>query len=357
MHNSAPKMANPRKLERFVSTALQGAGVPLGDADLTASILIDADLRGIDSHGVINLYGSYVKKLLSGKIKSKPEIKMALGSPTTASLDGDNGLGFVVSHRAMNECIGMAKKYGTGWATVYNSNHSGAGAFYVLMAAQQDMIGIHWSTGGSTVAGPGGKGRLIGNNVFAMAAPGKKQGPFVLDMAPTMAIANKLHMRQWEGKSMPEGWAIDSGGRPVTDPNLYFAEEGAILPLGSTASHGVHKGFGLLLVTDILTGLLSGDGGSMLRRKGEESQAFCALRIDAFPTGGDFKELMDLMIEKIHAAPTVEGVGRMRYPGERGNLTYKERSAAGIPLRQKVVEELRKMSAELNLSMDDIWQK
>jgi len=95
----------------------------------------------------------------------------------------------------------------------------------------------------------------------------------------------------------------------------------------------------------------------MLRGKGEESQAFCALRIDAFPTGGEFKDLMDVMIEKIHAAPTVEGVGRMRYPGERGNLTYKERSATGIPLRQKVVEDLRKMSAELNLSMDDIWQK
>ena len=188
MNHPARKKANPQRLERFVSTALRKAGVPLGDADLTAGILIDADLRGIDSHGVMNLYGTYVKKLLTGGINSKPNLKLAFGSPTTASLDGDNGLGFVASHKAMTACIEMAKQHGTGWATVYHSNHSGAGAFYVLMAARQNMIGIHWSTGGSTVAGPGGKRRLIGNNVFAIAAPGKKQGPFVLDMAATMAI-------------------------------------------------------------------------------------------------------------------------------------------------------------------------
>jgi LDH2 family malate/lactate/ureidoglycolate dehydrogenase len=357
MTEYAPKRVNHRKLEQFVSLAFQRVGVPVGDADLTAKVLVDADLRGIDSHGVINLHGYYVKGIQDGTIKSRPEIKISPGSPTTASVDGDNGLGFVVSHRAMEACIRMARDYGTGWATVCNSTHSGAGAYYVLMAAEQDMIGIHFSTGGSTVAAPGGKGRLIGNNVIAFGAPGREHGPFVLDMAPTMAIANKLHMLQWEGKPMPEGWAIDSAGRPITDPNVYFAQQGAILPLGSTPANGVHKGFGLLLVSDILTGLLSGDGGSMLRRKGEHSHAFCALRIDAFPTGGEFKDLMDALVEKLHATPTVEGVGRIRYPGERGNLTYKERSANGIPLRQNVVDDLQRMSANLNLSMDDIWER
>ncbi len=357
MKNYAPKRVNPQKLERFVSLAFQRVGVPLGEADLTAKILVDADLRGIDSHGVINLHGYYIKGIQEGTINGTPEIKISLGSATTASVNGDNGLGFVVCHKAMDECIRMAREYGTGWATVYNSTHSGAGAYYVLMAARQDMIGIHCSTGGSTVAAPGGKGRLIGNNVIAFGAPGRKHGPFVLDMAPTMAIANKLHMLQWEGKRMPEGWAIDSDGRPITDPNLYFAQEGAILPLGSTSANGVHKGFGLLLLSDILTGLLSGDGGSMFRRKGEHSHAFCALRIDAFPTGGEFKDLMDALVEKLHATPTIEGVGRIRYPGERGRLTYEERSAKGIPLRQHVVDDLQEMSEDLNLSMDDIWER
>lgn len=353
----APKKVNPPRLERFISSAFQRVGIPVADADLTAEILVDADLRGIDSHGVMNLSGTYIHGIREGSISRKPEIKMTWGSPTTVSVDGGGGLGFLVSHKAMSECISMAREYGTGWATVFNSTHSGAGAYYVLMAAKQQMIGIHFSTGGSTVAAPGGKGRLIGNNVLAFAAPGKKHGPFVLDMAPTMAIANKLHMLQWAGKSMPEGWAIDSDGRPVTDPNRYFAEEGAILPLGGTAINGVHKGFGLLLLSDILTGILSGDGGSMFRKKGEHSHAFCALRIDAFPTGGGFTELMDELIEKLHATPTVENIDHIRYPGERGNLTYRERSTTGIPLRQNVVEELRKLSTDLNLPMDDLWEK
>lgn len=356
MNHEAPRKVNPQRLERFVSSAFQRVGIPVSDAELTARILVEADLRGIDSHGVLNLYGTYIKGIVDGTINRKPEIQISWGSPTTASVDGDRGLGFLVSHRAMGECIKMAEKHGTGWVTACNSTHSGAGAYYVLMAATKDMIGLHFSTGGSTVAAPGGKGRLIGNNVLAFAAPGMKHGPFVLDMAPTMAIANKLHMLQWEGKGMPEGWAIDAAGQPITDPNIYFAEEGAILPLGSTAANGVHKGFGLLLLSDILTGLLSGDGGSMFRRKGEHSHAFCALRIDAFPTGGAFKDLMDEMVEKLHSTPTVEGVGRIRYPGERGNLTYKERSAVGIPLRQNVVDDLQKVSLELNLPMDDLWE-
>ncbi len=357
MKSHTSKKANPKKLRHFVSLAFQRVGVSPGDADLTAEILVDADLRGIDSHGVVNLYGYYVTGIQNGAINPNPRIQISSGSPTTVSVDGDNGLGFVVSHRAMSESIRMAKAFGTGWATVCNSNHSGAGAYYVLMAANQDMIGIHSSSGGSTVAAPGGKGRLIGNNVIAFAAPGRKHGPFVLDMAPTMAIANKLHMLQWEGKSMPAGWAIDSEGRPITDPNVYFSTEGAILPLGSTAANGVHKGFGLLLISDILTGLLSGDGGSMFRRKGEHTHVFCALRIDGFPTAGAFKDLMDEMVETLHATPTVEAAGRIRYPGERGNLTYRERSTKGIPLRQNVVDDLRKMSEDLDLPIDEIWEK
>ena len=355
MKNSALRKADPRRLERFASLAFQRVGVPLGDADLAAAILVDADLRGIESHGLLNLPGTYIDGLRSGAINPRPRIAVELGSPTTASVDGDNGLGLIVSHRAMTECLRMAKEFGTGWATVSHSNHSGAGSYYVRMAATQDMIGFHWSTGGPTVAAPGGKGRLIGNNVMAFAAPGNRYAPFVLDMAPTMAIANKLHMLQWAGKPIPEGWAIDGEGRPITDPAVYFALPGAILPLGSSPENGVHKGFGLLLLVDVLSGLLSGDGGSMLRKKGEHCHAFCALRIDAFPSGGSFKVLMDEMVEKLHATPTVAGAGRIRYPGERGNLTYAERGANGIPLRPEVVEDLRQMSKTLDVPMDDIW--
>jgi LDH2 family malate/lactate/ureidoglycolate dehydrogenase len=357
MSNLPPRKANSERLERFVSSAFRKVGVPASDADLAARILVDADLHGIDSHGVLNLSATYIQGLRAGAITPAPEIRVEQGSPTTVSVDGDNGLGPVVSHRAMSECIRMAKEYGTGWATVSHSNHSGAGAYYVRMATARDMIGFHWSTGGPTVAAPGGKGRLIGNNVMAFAAPGNRHAPFVLDMAPTMAIANKLHMLQWAGKPMPEGWAIDGEGRPITDPNVYFALPGAILPLGSTPDSGVHKGFGLLLLVDVLSGLLSGDGGSMLRKKGEHCHAFCALRTDAFPSGGSFKDLMDEMIGKLHATPTIEGADPIRYPGEREQRTREERSVTGIPLRQNVVDELRRMGEALSLSIDEIWQE
>ena len=147
MKNHAPEKANPKKLERFVSLAFQKVGVPLNHADLTAKIIVDADLRGIDSHGVMNLHG-YIKGIQNGAINRKPRVRVSSGSPTTASVDGDNGLGFIVSHRAMKESIRMAQEYGTGWTTVCHSNHSGAGAYYVLMAAKNNMIGIHSSSGG-----------------------------------------------------------------------------------------------------------------------------------------------------------------------------------------------------------------
>jgi LDH2 family malate/lactate/ureidoglycolate dehydrogenase len=355
MPSHASRKADPDRLQRFVSSAFRRVGLAAPDADLAAAILVDADLHGIESHGVLNLAGTYLAGLRTGRIAPAPEIRITRGSPTTASVDGGNGLGLVVSHRAMSECLRMAAESGTGWATVCNSNHSGAGAYYVRMAAEKDMIGLHWSTGGPTVAAPGGKGRLIGNNVMAFAAPGRRYPAFVLDMAPTMAIANKLHMLQWAGKPIPEGWAIDGEGRPITDPNVYFSLPGAILPLGGTPKNGVHKGFGLLLLVDVLSGLLSGDGGSMLRKKGEHCHAFCALRIDAFPSGSAFKDLMDEMVEKLHATPTAEGIDRIRFPGERSALTYQERRTTGIPLRPEVAEDLARVATDLSLSLDDIW--
>lgn len=354
MTDSSARIANPERLERFASSAFQRVGVSAPDADLAGRILVDADLHGIESHGVLNLAGTYIAPLRAGRINPRPQIRVELGSPTTASVNGDNGLGLLVAHRAMSECIRMAGESGTGWATASHSNHSGAGAYYVRMAAAQGMIGLHWSTGGPTVAAPGGKGPLIGNNVIAFAAPARPQAPFVLDMAPTMVIGNKLHMLEWAGKPIPEGWTIDPEGRPLTDASAYFRLPGAILPLGSSPQNGVHKGFGLLLLVEVLSGLLSGDGGSMLRKTGEHCHAFCALRVDAFPSGGSFGGLMEEMIEKLHATPTVEGAGSIRYPGERGARAYQERRVAGVPLRPHVVDELREMGRALGLSLDEV---
>ena len=133
MTGYAAKRANPRRLEDFVSAAFQRVGVPRSEADLTATILVDADLHGIDSHGVLNLHGTYIKGIQAGSINPTPEIKISKGSPTTVSVDGDKGLGMLVSHEAMRQCVRMAQEYGTGWATACNSTHSGAGAYYLSL--------------------------------------------------------------------------------------------------------------------------------------------------------------------------------------------------------------------------------
>jgi L-2-hydroxycarboxylate dehydrogenase (NAD+) len=357
MNKSSYRKANAKRLERFASQALQKAGVNSKDAELAAEMIVDADLRGIDTHGVMNLHRYYVRKVKNGIINAAPSIKTIQGSPTTAVMDGDNGLGFIVGHAAMRKAIDMAGEFGSGWVSAHNSNHCGAGTYYVLMAVKENMLGIHFSSGGTSVAGPGGVGRLIGNNVIALAAPADKYAPFVFDMAPAMSIANKAHLLAWDRKKFPEGFVIDGEGNPVTDPEGYFNPLSAVLPLGSSVTHGAHKGFGLLLLTDILTGVLSGDGGSMLRKKGAESHAFCALRIEAFSPLPEFKKLMDEMIEKLHSAKTQKGREKIRYPGERADSSYKERAAHGIPLHPKVVEDLSEMGAAFGISINDIWEK
>lgn len=347
--------ADAGRLEKFAALTLQRCGVPAADAALTAHILIDTDLRGIDTHGVMNLRGTYVDRLRAGLIKADPRLTTHHGSPTTAVVDGDNGLGFLAAHRAMEEAIAMATTHGSGWVSVRHSNHCGAGAFYVLMAARRDMVGLHFSSGGSTVAGPGGRGKLIGNNVVALAAPAGRYPPFVFDMAPTMAIANKARLHLWDGEPMPPGALTDAEGRDVLEPLRYFDADVAVRPLGATLAQGVHKGFGLLLMSDILTGMLSGDGGSLLREKGAESHFFGAMRIDAFVSPTEFKRQMATMIAKLHAAPLAAGGTGLRYPGERAERELADRRARGIPLHPRLADELRQLATELGVDFESVW--
>jgi LDH2 family malate/lactate/ureidoglycolate dehydrogenase len=356
MTDDGYRRADALALEKLAAEALAKAGVPEVDAVLTARMIVDADLRGIDTHGVMNLHKYYVRKTADGIINPRPRLEFRQGSDTTAVVDGDNGLGFVVGHAAMETAIAMAERHGTGWVSACNSNHSGAGTYYVLMAARRGMIGIHFSSGGSSVAAPGGRGKLIGNNVVAIAAPAGDHPPFVFDMAPTMSIANKAHLMSWKGEKYPEGFVIDGAGKPVVEPEGYFEKTSAVLPLGGDAVHGANKGFGLLLMSDLLTGVLSGDGGSLLRKKGAESHAFFALRIDGCVRPEVFEGLMEELIGKLHGAPVLEGKPQLRYPGERMDRTYRERSAEGIPLHPKIVEDLRAMCGSFGLDLDRIWK-
>lgn len=351
MKMQKPVRADPSRLRAFASQAFQRVGVPVGDADRTAAIMVEADLRGIDSHGVGHLHGLYIQGIEQGRINPAPDVRVSRGSHTTASVDGDGGLGFVVGYRAMSEAISMAGEHGSGWVTVGNSNHYGAGAYYAMMALDHDMVGFSFTSAGPLVAPPGGIEPLVGGNVIAVAAPGKQYGPFVLDMATCVVARGKIEIAARQGIGVPEGWATDTNGQPLTDPEKFFSEGGAILPLGSAVSHGAYKGFGLALVVEVLAGLLSGVGSFVPMTAGA-CHAFGALWLDGFPTATGFKGLMDAMIENIHSAPVIEGAAPVMYPGERENLTREERSKEGIPLHPRIVEDLQAMGEELGIPLE-----
>ncbi len=198
-----------KKLTDFTTEALQKVGVPEEDARITARILVATDLRGIDSHGVNHLASFYIKGLKTGRINAKPQVKLFSHAPSTAIMDGDKGLGFVVGHRAMMEAIRRAETVGTGFVAVRNSTHFGAGAYYAMMALSHDMIGIALNQGGKGVVAPGSRGKGIGLNVISIAVPAKEEAPFVLDMATGVVAGGKLELAA-KDNTPTRCWQADS---------------------------------------------------------------------------------------------------------------------------------------------------
>lgn len=338
------------KLLDLTVRALQKVGVPEDDARITADMLVTADLRGIESHGVAHLAAFYVAPVRDGRINSNPNTRIISESPSTAVMDGDRGLGFVVGYRAMKQAMRRTEVTGAGFVAVRNSTHSGAGFYYAMMALARDMIGISMTTGGPIVIPPGGSKRTYGANVISVAAPRGEGPPFVLDMATSIVAGGKLEIAARRGLPIPEGWALDADGRPTADPSAFFAG-GGILPLGGTPEYGSYKGFALALVVDILCGLLSGSGASLLL-KGGFSQFYGALRIDAFLPVPEFKAHMDAMVRALKADPRAEGAGELRIAGEIEDELERKRRAEGIPLHPAVLQSLRDMTREIEVDCD-----
>ena len=346
------------KLTDFSTKALRRLGVPEEDAQITAGILVATDLRGVESHGVAHLAPFYVKRIRDGLTNAKPQIKITSQAPSTAIVDGDEGLGFVVGHRAMAEAIHRAETTGAGFITVRNSNHFGAAAPYAMMALEHDMIGISMTSTGAGVVAPGSSKPAIGTNPLAVAIPAGKKPPFVLDMATSVVAAGKLEIALREGTSIPEGWAIDGEGKPITDPTKRVRGEGGLLPLGGTPTLGAYKGFGLGVLVDILCSLLSGSPADILRKFTPQTKGlagnhfFGALRIDSFLPVENFKISMDEMIEAFEALPTLPGVKKIYAAGGYEAEIVKDRRANGIPLNAKVIQGLQELAKELDIEYD-----
>lgn len=349
-----------QQLRQFTVEILRKIECPEADAQLASDVLLQADLRGIDSHGLARLSG-YVRLWEANRINSKPNIKIVHESPSTAVIDGDKGLGLVVAPKAMEIAIEKASKAGTGWVAVKNSNHFGIAGYHAMMALKHNMIGMAMTNASPLVAPTFSVERLLGTNPICVAIPAGKQPPFVADFATTTAANGKLEILQRKNKEAPEGWIQKKDGSVSTNPHE-LKEGGALIPLGSDREHGSHKGFCLGAWVDIFSAVLSGANYgpwvppfvSFLAPPadpvGEGIGHFLgAMRIDAFRPADEFKAHMDNWINRFRVAKTVEGEARVIIPGDPEREFEVERMNAGIPLNEKVVEDLKELGKKFQV--------
>src|SRR5438105_6651467 len=247
--SDAPRVA-PAALAAFVKRAFEAAGLPSADAEIAAGLMVEADLRGSDTHGVIRL-PLYLRRLKAGGINARPHIRIVEERPATALVDGDNGMGHLIMRFAAMTAIEKAKAAGVAWVGARMSNHAGPAALYAMMPLSHDMIGIYLAVGSNNHLPPwGARENLLGTNPIAIAIPALEEPPIVLDMAPTVAAFGKVRLKAQRGEEMPIGWMISKDGKPLTDPKR--ADEGFLLPIGD------YKGYGLSLIIGLLAGTLNG---------------------------------------------------------------------------------------------------
>jgi LDH2 family malate/lactate/ureidoglycolate dehydrogenase len=338
------------QLTAFVARAFVGAGVPDTDAQTVASLMVEADLRGSDTHGVIRL-PLYVRRLRAGGINPTPNIRLVSDRASVALIDGDNGMGHLVMRRAAELAIGKAKATGIGWVGARMSNHAGPAALYVTMPLQHDMVGLYFAVGSNNHLPPwGGSESLLGTNPMAVAVPALEEPPIVLDMAPTVAAYGKVRLKAQRGEAMPVGWMIDREGKPLTDPKR--ADEGHLLPIGD------YKGYGLSLIIALLAGALNRAAVGrevidFVKETGKATntgQAIMALSIEAFIPAAEFKKTVDELIRDIRQSRRLPGVDRIWLPGEQSHAKRIDRRAHGVPMPKALRQSLDAVARELNVA-------
>jgi L-2-hydroxycarboxylate dehydrogenase (NAD+) len=349
-------------LFEFTKDILIKIGCSEKDAAIATEVLLSADLRGVDSHGVARLSG-YIRLWEKGRINPNPKIRVIYETPSTAVVDGDGGLGLVVAPFAMQVAIDKAKNAGTGWVSVKHSNHYGIAGYHAMMALEHDMIGISLTNASPLVSPTFSKERLLGTNPISVAIPADKQPPFVADMATTTAANGKLEILQRKNMDAPLGWVQDKEGNQTTDSNG-VKKGGALLPLGGDREHGSHKGYALGAIVDIFSAVLSGANyGPWVppfvafldpdpNPVGEGiGHFFGAMRVDAFRPAEDFKSHMDNWISRFRNATPTPGNEKVLIPGDPERELEEERRIKGIPLLKPVVDDLFSLGEKFGVKL------
>jgi LDH2 family malate/lactate/ureidoglycolate dehydrogenase len=341
----------PDPLREFVTQVYQKYGMPRDEAAIMADHLVEADLRGVYSHGVMRVE-PYVQRLKAGGMNPRPNVRVLRETVGTALVDGDNGAGQVVGVRAMEIAIRKAKEAGVAHVGVRMSNHFGTCAYYAMMALPHDMIGFASTVGGTNIMAPsGGITPLLGNNPFGYAIPAGEERPLVMDLALSVVAKGKIVHAMKSGTPIPDTWAYNKRGQPTTDAREAF--EGLVAPVGG------YKGYGMAFVMGIISGLLNGaafvhsvtDFYADLTEPQNAGHYFQAIDISAFMDPPEFRAKMDESIRAMHSAEKAVGFERIYVPGEMEWESREKKLQAGVPIAPAVWRELQVVAEQAGVPL------
>ena len=322
-------------------------GMPADEADQATEVLVYADIRGIETHGVSNMLRSYVVQFAEGKMNPTPNPKIIREMPAAATLDCDGGHGLVVGPMAMNMAIERAKIYGIGTITANNGRHFGAAAYHAAMAIPHGMIGVAMTTGGMQVLPVDGAKPMFGLNPIAIGVPTNSEAPFIFDASMSSVAGNKIALAKRLGVDIAAGWIAGEDGVPIMEespvPDSYF-----MLPTGGSRENGAHKGSSLGIWVEIMCGLLGATGAGP-NRQGGAAHHFIAYNIEAFTDLESFKDDMDIYMSEIKNTPPIPGAERVVYAGLPEHEAEIERRENGIPFHPEVIDWFRDITSELEL--------
>src|SRR5882724_1305527 len=342
-----------QQIRRQLVSVFRAWGMSDAHAETTADMMVETDLRGVDSHG-IGMLPTYDQEFRNGRLNIRPTFKKVRETAAMALIDADASLGHPAAAYGMNLAVDKCLTVGVGVVAVYNSHHFGAAGCYSRIAADRGVIGMVTSaTRGVTMVPTFGAEPVMGTNPLAFAAPAKRNAPFELDMATTTVAAGKVKVYKLNHKPLPAGWVVDDKNRTVTDPEQAFGyvfdkPEGGITPLGGAREVGGHKGYGLAVMVHILGGALSGASFSPIRNRTQKpsdphniGHFFLAIDPRAFRAEGEFENDLDQVIDVLHGAKRADPAQPVLVAGDPEMATRAERLRDGVPVPDDLLVQLR----------------
>lgn len=338
---------DPERLIDFATAVYAGEGMPEPDARLLADTLVQADLWGHQSHGVLRL-GWYFERLRNGVMKPVTQPEFAVDAGAIAVIDGHDGVGQVLARLATQEAVQRSKAHGIGAVGVRNSNHFGTCMYYTLMGARSGCVTVLSTNGGPALAPWGGRKKVLGTNPWSVAAPAGGRAPFVMDIANTGVARGKIYLARNKREPIPPGWAINEAGEPTIDPQQ--AIDGIILPMAG------HKGYAIAAAVDLLSGVLTGSGflsavhsPYKTAEKSNCGHLAIAINIEAFQPLAEFNERMERFVAELKSVPLAKGYDEVFYPGEMEARSDEKNRKNGLVFPEDTRADLASVAAKTGL--------